>query len=274
MKNYVILSATFVVGAAAGGGITYLVVNKKLKAKYEAMLKEDIKSVKKTYAMLRKEPPYDDPATAAAAYSERVEELGYAVHDATEAAVEAAEADVDEAVDNFERTVEVAQELDEHIAEGEDANLEALAENRSAIVSNIFDEARKVHEERSQAHSPDEFDELNNRDPNAPFRIAVAEFFNYENEFAKITLTYYEEDDTLTDEKDVILPDIEKVIGPDAIHNFGADSDDPNIVYVRNEELLSDYEVVKDSGSYAKQVLGIRDFQDNTPRIKRMRDDE
>lgn len=269
MKNYVILAATFGIGAAAGGGVTYLVTKKKLEKKFADIADEEIASVKKTYALMRKEPPYDDPATAAQAYIDRVQELEYTAGEAVETLVEETIEDAIDAVETAERTIEIAQELDDE----DDEDDEDVSE-RPALLSNIFEEAKRVHAERSLAHSPEEFDELSGRDPHAPFRIPTVEFFDDSNEFSKITITYYEGDDTLADDRDGILPDIDSVIGRDAVHNFGADSDNKDIVYIRNEALTTDFEVVREEGSYAQLVLGVRDFRDKVPKIRKMRDDE
>jgi hypothetical protein len=37
---------------------------------------------------------------------------------------------------------------------------------------------------------------------------------------------------------------------------FGHGSGDPNVVYIRNEKLQAEYEVLRDPGSYEIEVLG------------------
>lgn len=86
--------------------------------------------------------------------------------------------------------------------------------------------------------------------------ITSDEFFDTENTHEKITLVYYEGDDTLADERDGIIPNANAVIGPDAVDNFGEGSDDPNVVYVRNNKSSCDFEVVRNTGSYSKEILG------------------
>jgi len=75
----------------------------------------------------------------------------------------------------------------------------------------------------------------------------------------KISVTYYERDNTLADDKDGIVPDPINIIGEEALDNFGYLSDDPDIVYVRNHNTSTDFEIVRLKGSYSKQVLGIED---------------
>ncbi len=71
-------------------------------------------------------------------------------------------------------------------------------------------------------------------------------------EFDKVQLKYYSEDNVLLDENDdEIAPGLVKtVIGEEALLNFGLDSENPNTVYVRNHSLNVDYEVLKFEDRY------------------------
>lgn len=62
------------------------------------------------------------------------------------------------------------------------------------------------------------------------------------------SLTYYA-DGVLTDINDDIIDDYESLIGTDALNSFGKFEDD--CVYVRNDELKTDYEILKDTNEYA-----------------------
>jgi len=74
--------------------------------------------------------------------------------------------------------------------------------------------------------------------------------------FKQITLNYYPEDDVLTYDNDTPVQSIEKVLGTEALINFGLFSDDPDIVYVANPKFKGEYEVVRQNGSYEEIVLG------------------
>lgn len=69
-------------------------------------------------------------------------------------------------------------------------------------------------------------------------------------------LTYYEVDDVVVDNDDVVISSPEKLIGPDALLNFGVKSDDPDIVYIRNDQNMTQYEVARVHGSYDEIILG------------------
>lgn len=96
------------------------------------------------------------------------------------------------------------------------------------------------------------------RDTTKPYVISVAEFFEDNKTYQKLTITYYTADKVLVDDKDVPITDILRTVGL-GIHKFGEQSDDENIVYVRNDRLELDFEIVKDERSYTEVVLGYGD---------------
>jgi hypothetical protein len=107
----------------------------------------------------------------------------------------------------------------------------------------------------------DEWDydlELANRTPHAPYIIHSDEFHSGESGLRQTTLTYYAGDDTLCDEADVVIYNASEVAGE---LKFGYGSKDANVVYVRNEKLGGEYEIVRDEGHYAIEVLG-QSFED------------
>lgn len=70
-------------------------------------------------------------------------------------------------------------------------------------------------------------------------------------------LTYFSEDDVLADEKDMPIADIDDMVGLEHLEYFGHGSEDPSVVYVRNERLRLDIEINRSMGSYAKEVGGV-----------------
>lgn len=116
------------------------------------------------------------------------------------------------------------------------------------------------------------------RSEEEPYVISLAEFSNDEEDFDKITIRYFEKDRTLVEElRSEALP-LESV-GEANLLRFGIGSQDESIVYVRNEKLKIDFEVVLDEeGSYTETVFGIPEWsnnhevEDEKPRVKKMRD--
>lgn len=81
-----------------------------------------------------------------------------------------------------------------------------------------------------------------------PYVISPDEFgeiYDYE----KISLTYYS-DGVLADENDEIVEDFDELIGEDALDSFGEYEDDS--VFVRNDKLKCDYEILNDQRDYAE----------------------
>lgn len=96
-------------------------------------------------------------------------------------------------------------------------------------------------------------DEIRVRTPDAPYIINVDEYMDDERDYRQSSLTYYRGDNILTDELDVPVYNIDKVVGK---LEFGKGSRDPSIVYVRNEQLEAEYEVILDHGYFQVQILG------------------
>lgn len=85
------------------------------------------------------------------------------------------------------------------------------------------------------------------------YTIHREEFFNEESGYGQTTLTYYQGDDILTDERDVPIYNYKATTGE---LEFGHGSGDPHIVYVRNDRLQGEYEILLEEGSYEIEVLG------------------
>lgn len=109
------------------------------------------------------------------------------------------------------------------------------------------------------------------RSDDVPFVITFDEYNDdISGSYDKVTLTYYEEDLVLADDNDAPVDDQEGLVGDDSLERFGQWSKDPNIVYVRNEDITTDFEIIRKHGSYAEIVHGIRPERDE---IRRMREE-
>jgi len=120
-------------------------------------------------------------------------------------------------------------------------------------------------------------EEVQNRlDKDVPYIIHIDEFRENTPEHDQVTYTYYEVDDVLANSRDQQIEDMDDAIGLGNLGRWGHGSNDSNIVYIRNERLTLDFEVIRDRGSFAEQTSGtIRHsatIQKNKPR--RRFDDE
>jgi hypothetical protein len=118
----------------------------------------------------------------------------------------------------------------------------------------IADEAIAVTVFRSGADDWDYEAELATRVPERPYVIHQDEFVSNESGFHQDTLTYYERDDIMADSDDTPLYDYKKLMG-DLL--FGHGTNDPNVVYIRNEKLELEWEILLHTGSFSEEVLGV-----------------
>lgn len=72
----------------------------------------------------------------------------------------------------------------------------------------------------------------------------------WEQDYPMITLTYYEEDQILADDRNKIITNIDELVGEDFADHFGEYEDDT--VYIRNDDFKVYYEILRDYGSYAE----------------------
>ena len=81
----------------------------------------------------------------------------------------------------------------------------------------------------------------------APY-VILPEVLGEFDDYKIISLTYYA-DHVLVDDDDDVIDDIEKYIGLDSLNHFGEHADDA--VYVRNDRLKCDYEILLDHREYS-----------------------
>lgn len=236
-----------IAGGVVVGGVTYFVVERKLRAKYAEISETEIAQMREHFhskVIAMEEKPALDGL---------VKDLGYTA--------------VDE--------VRQAQEPKESVTADPGApnatpSPEALEETK-----NVFQEA----EDRLVEIDPDEgwdYDiERANRSKEKPYVIHRDEQGEYPGA-SEATWTYYEGDDIVCDARDKIIDAREEVLGTDFVDKFGHGSGDPNVVYIRNEDLMCEIELCRSPNSYAEEVHGIRHADETSMRFPRRRelDDE
>ncbi len=89
-----------------------------------------------------------------------------------------------------------------------------------------------------------------------PHIISKDSFRDDETELQqKVSITYYDGDDTLVDERDVPMRDLAPTVGEDFWEHFGELSEDAEVLYIRNRRLQIDFEITRDPRSYAEVVV-------------------
>lgn len=81
-----------------------------------------------------------------------------------------------------------------------------------------------------------------------PFVISKGDYaWGEEGEsYSKITLTYFPRERVLLDDDDEPIEDVARVVGWRNLTQFGGESEDPDVVFVRNHRLETDFEIVKE----------------------------
>lgn len=101
------------------------------------------------------------------------------------------------------------------------------------------------------------------RNHNKAYIISEDEFLNNEPEYPQVTLTYFAGDGVLIDEQEKPVLEIEKTIGEvENLKRFGLGTSSNHTLYIRNERLGLDFEILRDERKYTEVVLGFSPNQD------------
>lgn len=114
-----------------------------------------------------------------------------------------------------------------------------------AIKQSIFNEGDDIWDREA---------EIAKRTTTEPYILHKDEYLIDERSYSQETLTYYVGDDILCDVEDKPLYNYAITVGPLL---FGHGSGDQNTVYVRNDKLKAEYEILRDKGHYSVEVMGL-----------------
>lgn len=269
-KDILLAAGLGISGVAVGYTVGYLVT----KAKYEKALEKEIESVKEQYKLLRKDGPYSDPAEVPIEVTVDTENFREGVLTADPEVIRdtiaAGRAKVQSILgaEGYASPSNIEPEVNE---KDEPLSFNAFEDERTAIGEYLNEENVESVEITTETNVRF-FPEV---DREKPYIIGVQGYMDDPafSHHSKYTVTYWEDDNTLMDDKNAIVPDIAGSIGLEALTHFGQDSDDPSIVYVRNEKLGVDFEVILDSRSYTEEVLGITTSEEKH-RVLKMREND
>lgn len=134
--------------------------------------------------------------------------------------------------------------LGEDPPEDEDEDDDNLVQS---VTTNVFTNLQPAWDYDKEA--------LNRLEVGVPYVIHRDEFMMEESGYTQETLTYYQGDDILTDSTDAPVYNFKQIVGKEL--PFGYGSEDPNIVYVRNDERGMEWEIILHTGRYEIEVLGL-----------------
>lgn len=138
------------------------------------------------------------------------------------------------------------QEADlEPAEEDEDEDYEADEDESDGLIhENVFTKYADLNTPRDLSHV----------DRTLPYLISDFEFDTEFEEHDKISLYYYRVDDVLCDDGNGVIDDVEETCGFDAL----AALETAATVWVRNEPLTNDYEIIRIDRSYEDTMMGAR----------------
>lgn len=138
--------------------------------------------------------------------------------------------------------VTIIEDDDDDSTQGE--TLEETRNNLQNLIDTYTEAPDKLSEIDTVVEQAVDFDKV------PPFVISQATYaYDEEGEdYSKITLTYYSRDRTLLDDDEDPIEDVPRTIGWRNLTHFGGESGDPDVVFVRNRQLQTDFEVVKEDG--------------------------
>jgi len=218
-KTTLIRLGIFVLGA----GVGFLVGKKMYEEYYANIAQEEINSVKERFET---RPKYDDRGDTAIA-ADTKQELGFR-----------------SVPNHLSRS-----SLDDNPCEKAKRNYHLASTVAEAEAHPDTDEEDDDDEERDAAGMTER--EINpDIDRTYPYVIEADDFKDEFDQHDKQTLYYYRYDDVLSEEDESIIKDIDGTIGDDAL----AKLDMQTTVWVRNEPLAIDYEIIALNSSYADTI--------------------
>lgn len=278
MNKFVSFGLGVVAGLVIGATASYLFVDKEFKKYVETKeayiesLEADIKAYKDRQDKEFKEAlePLREAYNANKGYTEIVNKLGYNINNVP---MPECEEDPVEKCPDEELYVDIYTNPDN----GPDAVIDAEKE-----IAALEEEEQRYEEMVASEKLDEENDEYwaemrnattrsyNNskKRRNKPYLITIDEYYDDDEEetFEKVNLSWYEGDGVLAEISDAIIEstEYEMSIGKDPkiyfemLANGEYDNNDctNHIVYVRNPRLETDYEIVKEEGTYRNVVLG------------------
>lgn len=240
-NNPVALVAAGVVGLLAGAAGGYFLSKKLLQKKYEELANEEIAQAKEFYAGVYK---VDSDGTTFTPQEVMAQRHG-------EEAVEALreyqglrdeDVEVEPAGEPHDEVIDEAQiQKIEQALRDKQVDVDEKKPSRNVFVDPTFDLE----------------EELKYRTEDKPYIITHDEYYEAAKDYDNHSLTYYQVDGVLCDEHDKPIENADEIVGEDHLVRFGSGSKDKNIVFVRNDVLETDYEIVRSRGSFLEEVLGM-----------------
>lgn len=139
----------------------------------------------------------------------------------------------------FSNRKETTEEIEDDDIADDDEDENNIEELKSIINQNEY-----VKESNTKVTEEDE------EEMYEPYVITPEEYG--ERDYAMVTLWYHTDGVVVNDHREVV-ENVEELVGKDFSNHFGENEDDPDTVYVRNDEDEIDYEILKEYGPYSEE---------------------
>lgn len=244
MRQMVGLS--FAGGALVGASVGFLATKKALKEYYEEISNNEILQAREFYKALYHKPEPKDV-------------VGHRVGDWAQPPDQGEIAEAANALKSYGN---------------QDPEVEKVVGEGTTIVTNIFNSRGQEVNVIEDVWDQETEDRLRTED--APYILSADEFRRNDKGYDQVAYTYYDGDGVLADEKDQMIPNVDELVGDHNVTKFGHGSGDPTVLYVRNDVIQIEFELAKNEGSFAEQVLGFEHSGDTYMKTRRRsrRDDE
>lgn len=245
----------FLLGAGVGGGGAYIFAKRQLETKYSKIADEEIAEMREHYQAKARAL---EAEAAKRPMEDIVREQGYGQPSEEEPGPSAGPP--------------MAVQPPKAVVDADAPVYPSPKPEAEPEVHNVFTDHGDPETTVPVEHDWDYQAELKKRSPDAPYVIHYDERDEMDD-YQVVTVTYYEGDDVVCDERDSVIDEEERnrLIGEQNLNRFGHGSNDPNVVYVRNDSLQLIYEVCKSPNSYAEEVHGFRHGDVYRGNLERMR---
>lgn len=250
-------------GAVAGIGVGWILAERDLVKYYAELAAQEIQEVKQRYSVIHK-PPLESVTPD---LFDEVQDP--AVKSALDAFVAAAKEDRDKVIEMMAEEGYIPSDGELEALKGTPLfgeGAEVTEDEEGLRVSH--EEVHNAFEDNQDLYKDQPF--VKPEDTSTPYVVPLDEFSEGEKSYDKISLTYYDETDVLCSENNDVVEDPMELLGVDWMGRFGDGSGDRNVVYVRNDNLEADFEVVLDHRSYEEAVLGVK--PERKPPMRKMRE--
>lgn len=150
-----------------------------------------------------------------------------------------ADEEIESVKETFKKALEKEVDEDENV---EETPVKVATVSHTPDKPNIIDYAAMTRDMGYDTETDKE-----NVEDDSP-RVIIPDDFGMNEDYDNVSLLYHV-DGYLTNERNVLVDDIENTVGFECLNTFGEYEDDA--VYVRNDKLKTDYEILKVDSNYS-----------------------